>query len=42
MTFPFYLPPNIANMFKDDVREYLDQNAIVFTPDFISKRAKPV
>lgn len=28
---------NIANIFKDDVREYIDQNNIVFTPDFISK-----
>ncbi|MCF6269022.1 MAG: DUF1829 domain-containing protein [Melioribacteraceae bacterium] len=28
---------NVASVFKDDVRNYLNSNDIIFTPDFISK-----
>ena len=28
---------NVASIFKDDVRNYLNSNDIIFTPDFISK-----
>lgn len=28
---------NVASVFKDDVRNYLNANDIIFTPDFISK-----
>lgn len=28
---------NVASIFKEDVREYLDTNDIIYTPDFISK-----
>ncbi|MCE6988489.1 DUF1828 domain-containing protein [Dyadobacter sp. CY323] len=29
--------PNVASIFKDDVRIYLDEQNIIYTPDFISK-----
>jgi hypothetical protein len=28
---------NVANLFKDDVRAYLDENQIIYSPDFICK-----
>ncbi len=28
---------NVASIFKEDVREYLDSHEIIYTPDFISK-----
>lgn len=30
---------NVASIFKEDVRSYLDSNDIIYTPDFISKGA---
>lgn len=30
---------NVASIFKEDVRHYLDENDIIYTPDFISKGA---
>lgn len=30
---------NVASIFKEDVREYLDAHDIIYTPDFISKGA---
>lgn len=30
-------PHKVASIFKEDVRAYLDENEIVYTPDFISK-----
>jgi len=30
---------NVASVFKDDVRSYLNSNDVIFTPDFISKGA---
>lgn len=29
--------PNVASIFKEDVRTYLDEKNIIYTPDFISK-----
>ena len=29
--------PTVSNIFKDDVREYLDEQEIVYTPQFISR-----
>lgn len=30
---------NVSSMFKDDIREYLDDNQVIYTPDFIYRGA---